>query len=122
MGFFSKLFKKKQNNVLQKEKPLECLEYLELKAFIDSFIRADHYVAKSEYRSQLLDYKKTVGFFAVLNNSGTLKVYCKEHGINDLEVLQTLARYDSFESIIDSQNEQFIKFKMDSTTETLRGD
>lgn len=114
MGFLSKLFGRKEFFGHNKEMPPECLDYIELKAFIESFIRADHYVAKSEYRSKLLDHKKTIEFFNVLKNSGTLKVYCKEHGISDLEVLQTIARYDSFESIIDSQNEQYIKYKMES--------
>ena len=114
MGFLSKLFGRKEFFGHHKEMPPECLDYIELKAFIESFIRADHYVAKSEYRSKLLDHKKLIEFFNVLKNSGTLKVYCKEHGISDLEVLQTIARYDSFESIIDSQNEQYIKYKMES--------
>ncbi|MBR6934082.1 MAG: UvrD-helicase domain-containing protein [Clostridia bacterium] len=114
MGFLSKLFGRKEIFGHNKEMPPECLEYIELKTFIESFIRADHYVAKSEYRSKLLDHKKLIEFFNVLKNSGTLKVYCKKHGISDLEVLQTIARYDSFESIIDSQNEQYIKYKMES--------
>ena len=114
MGFLSKLFGRKETFGHNKEMPPECLEYIELKTFIESFIRADHYVAKSEYRSKLLDHKKLIEFFNVLKNSGTLKVYCKKHGISDLEVLQTIARYDSFESIIDSQNEQYIKYKMES--------
>ncbi len=113
MGFLSKLFGRKEIFGHNKEMPPECLEYIELKTFIESFIRADHYVAKSEYRSKLLDHKKLIEFFNVLKNSGTLKVYCKKHGISDLEVLQTIARYDSFESIIDSQNEQYIKYKME---------
>lgn len=114
MGFLSKLFGRKETFGHNKEMPPECLEYIELKTFVESFIRADHYVAKSEYRSKLLDHKKLIEFFNVLKNSGTLKVYCKKHGISDLEVLQTIARYDSFESIIDSQNEQYIKYKMES--------
>ena len=119
MSFFSRLFKKKKNDTTQIERPQECLEYIGLKAFMDSFIQGDHYVAKSEYRSRLFDYKKTVEFFGVLKNSGTLKVYCKENGLNDLEVLQTLSRYESFESIIDSQNERFVRFKMDSEKKYL---
>lgn len=113
MSLFSRLFKKNNSDAAPKEKPGECLEYIELKAFMDGFIRTDHYVAKSEYRSRLLSYQKTVEFFGILKNSGTLKVYCKENGLSDLEVLQTLSRYESFESIIDSQNEQFVRFKMD---------
>lgn len=119
MSFFSRLFKKNNTDVKRMEKPKECLEYIELKAFMDGFIRADHYVAKSEYRSQLLAYNKTVEFYRVLKNSGTLRVYCKENGLSDLEVLQTLSRYESFESIIESQNEQFVRFKMESERKYL---
>ena len=119
MGFFSRLFKKNNNAPVRAEKPKECLEYIELKALMDSFIRADHYIARSEYRSRMTSYKKTVVFFGVLKNSGTLRVYCKENGLSDLEVLQTLSRYESFESIIESQNEQFVRFKMDSERKYL---
>ena len=55
----------------------------------------------------------------MLKNSGTLKIYCKENGLSDLEVLQTLSRYESFESIIESQNEQFVRFKMESERKYL---
>jgi hypothetical protein len=50
MSLFSRLFKKKKNDTTQIERPQECLEYIGLKAFMDSFIQGDHYVAKSEYR------------------------------------------------------------------------
>ncbi len=119
MSFLSKLFRRKPNNDQQKPVPPECLKYRELKTFIDGFIKADHYVAKSEYRPKLLDFKNTIEFFSVLKNSGTLKVYCAENDLSDIEVMQIIAKYESFESIVDSQNEQFVRFKMDAEKDYL---
>ena len=88
---------------------------------MDTFAYSDHYVAKSEYLSKLSKYKKTVDFFNILKNSGTLKVYCRDNYLSEIEILQTLSRYDSFESIIDSQNEQYVICKMDSEKKYLDG-
>lgn len=118
MSLFSKIFKN-GNNGSHKEKPKECLEFFRLRSFMESLLRSNHYVSKSEYRAELLDYQKTIEFFSVLRNSGTLKAYCKENGLNDLEVMQTLSQYESFESIIDSQNDQFVRFKMISEEKYL---
>lgn len=118
MGLFSRIFNKKsyapQVNISK-----ECAEYEDLKLFMSSLSSCNHYVAKSEYRQNLLDHKNIVEFFSVLKSSGILKAYCKENNINEAEVDQTLARYENFETIIDSQNEQYIKSKMNSEKDYL---
>ena len=114
MSLFTKLFGRQKDRLPKAELNQECRFFLDLKAFMDSFTLVDHYVAKSEYRSKLLDFKPTVDFFQVLLNSGTLKSYCKSHKLDENEVTQVLTTYDSFESYIDSRNESFIKEKMES--------
>ena len=113
MSLFSRIFKKK-SNVSQVKTSKECAEYEDLKVFMSSLLSCNHYVAKSEYCRSLFDFKNTVEYFNVLNNSGMLKAYCKENNISEIEVKQTLSRFENFEQIIDSQNEQYIKSTMNS--------
>lgn len=114
MGIFSRLFSKRSSAKAEKTVPTECVEFNSLKSFISPLLLCDHFVAKSEYRLQLLDFQKTVEYFDVLKSSGMLGKYCKENGISEDEVNQVISNYRNFESIIDSKNEEFVNSKMES--------
>lgn len=64
MGLFSKLFKKKETiatNVTDNtsfESP-ECQSLWDLKVYMDAILSQNCYISKSEYRTKLLDGKKT---------------------------------------------------------------
>ena len=112
MSFLSRLFAKKNKSVEKKELPSECNELISLKTFMGSLLTGDHYVAKSEYKTQLIDYKNTVDFFIVLKSSGMLEKYCKENSLSLNEVLTTLDNYSNFESTIDNLNDDYVNRKM----------
>ena len=94
MGFFSKLFKKKNSskksskNIIQFENP-ECQSLWELNCFIDDLLAKDTYIAKSEYHTKLLKKKKTIEYFGVLQNSKLLDAFCKNNGLSVSVVEQT---------------------------------
>lgn len=117
MGLFSKLFKKKEtvaNNVkdnMSFESP-ECQGLWDLKIYMDTLLSQNRYVSKSEYRAKLLDGKKTVEYFGVLQNSRLLDAFCKSNGISISVVENTLSKYINFEILIDEHNESFIRRAM----------
>ncbi|MCR4593503.1 MAG: UvrD-helicase domain-containing protein, partial [Clostridiales bacterium] len=92
---------------------------VELKSFLESLLKCDHYVAKSEYRDNLLDYKETVGRFCILRDSGMLDDYCRQNGIEKNIVEQTISRYNNIESLIDAKNDVYISKKMEEEKEYL---
>lgn len=112
MGVFTKLFKKKNdNNIKQTEisiKNPECINLLNVKKFMDSLLSNNGYVSKSEYRYRLLEGKKIVEYFAILESSGMLSSFCKNNSIDEKIVQETLEYYSNFESLIDAHNESFI--------------
>lgn len=118
MSILSRFFSKKRDSRKNKCSK-ECTEYEDLKVFMSSLLSCNHYVAKSEYRQILFGFKNIVEYFNVLKSSGMLKAYCKENNIAEAEVSQTMSRYENFETIIDSQNEQYIKSKMSSEKDYL---
>lgn len=118
MSLFSRIFNRK-NTAAKSTISKECAEYEDVKAFMSSLLLCNHYVAKSEYYRRLTEYKDTIEYFNVLKNSDMLKTYCKNNQINEAEVEQTLSRYKNFETIINSQNDRFIKLKMDSEKDYL---
>lgn len=110
MGFFSNLFKVKENKASEQLRDVsidnpECLKLIELKKYMSSLLSANRYIAKSEYRSKLLDEKKIVEYFAVLDNSGMLKTFCDNNHISESDVYDALANYRNFELLIDSHND-----------------
>lgn len=117
MGLFSKLFKKKEtiaNNVTDNmsfENP-ECQSLWDLKAYMDNILSQNRYVSKSEYRARLLDGKKTVEYFGVLQSSRLLDAFCKNNGLSLSVVEGALSKYINFEVLVDEHNESFIRRAM----------
>ncbi len=115
MGWLSKIFKKKTVNEQKvpvvAENP-ECIQLLSLKKYIDELLSANSYVAKSQYRSNLLAQKKIIEYFAILEKSGMLKSFCRNNGIDERVVQDTLSAYSNFENLIDNHNETFINRAM----------
>ena len=76
MGLFSKLFKKNTSVEVTSENSStsnpECLKLFELKKYMDMLLSENQYIPKSGYRNRLLEDKKTIEYFAVLDNSGML--------------------------------------------------
>lgn len=126
MGILERLFKRNRkdqassnNSSGPKNIPDEVLKLLELDSQIDLLITGNHYVARSEYSDVIVRFNDLVQWFQVLKDSGTLIDYCRKNGVSSEQVSGVLIRYRSLQSLIDSQNEQFIKSKMASEKEYL---
>ena len=116
MGLFQRLFAKKRPENEKTAENIsvsqELLRLRELDTFMRALLNADHFVAKSEYQSKLSEYADLSAWFQVLKTSGTLEDYCKKQGVSSSEIATILNRYQSFETLVDSQNDRFIKSKM----------
>ena len=118
MGLFSKLFKKNTSVEVTPEtfttSNPECLKLFELKKYMDILLSQNQYIPKSKYRSKLLEDKKTIEYFAVLDNSGMLKSFCESNKIDISAVETTLNCYRNFEAKVDAHNEEYIQRAMKS--------
>ena len=116
MGLLSKLFKKNiRAEVTSKNSHTsnpECLKLFELKKYMDMLLSENQYIPKSGYRKRLLEDKKTIEYFAVLDNSGMLKSFCDSNKTDVSAVETTLDRYRNFEAIVDAHNEEYIQRAM----------
>ena len=111
MGIFQRLFSKREpSNVGVQSEELKRLR--ELDSFMRSLLRGNHFVAKSEYRVKLTEYADLSAWFQVLQRSGTLEDYCKRNRTSQAEMSGILARLNTFEALIDSQNERYVKSQM----------
>ena len=123
MGLFSKLFKKKSSPTLTVTEPIprpaECQSMIDLASYMETMLTADRYISKKEYRLHLLNEKKTVEFFAVLDNSGMLDSFCRTHILNSELVRHTLSQYSQFEKLIDRHNDQYIEDTMEKEKQYL---
>lgn len=126
MGFFEKLFKRNKkiqttcnNSPEPINTPDEVLKLFEIDSQINTLIAGEHYVARSEYVDVITQYSNLVQWFQVLKESGTFEDYCRKNDVSIERVSGILMRFNSLQSLIDSQNEQFIKSKMASEKEYL---
>lgn len=113
-----KLFGRK-NTQETSEQSEKLLQLRKLDDFLRSLLNADHYVARSEYQERFDEAAGLVSWFQVLKNSGTLKNFCRRNGSSENEITHILYRYTSFPTLIDAQNEQFVRMKMDAEKEYL---
>ncbi len=111
MSLFTKLFKKKRQQRLSFDNT-ECQDLYNLNAYMDAILSQNRYIAKSEYRTKLLDGNKTVEFFKVLQNSQLLDVFCKNNGLSLSVIEDALSKYKNFEILINEHNESFIRKAM----------
>jgi DNA helicase-4 len=91
----------------------------ELDFFMRDLLSCDHYVAKSEYLKKLEETKALIDWFRVLKDSQSLASYCEKHGKSEQEILRILDTCDSLPSLIDGQNDLFIRRKMDEEEDYL---
>ena len=120
MKLFKRTFSKKTEHP-QKTRPQseELMKLLELDSFMRFLLKGEHYVARSEYQDKLQTSSKLINWFQVLNSSGMLVEFCMKNGSSDKEIHQILSRYKGFSNLIDAQNEQYIRMKMETEKEYL---
>ncbi len=124
MGIFLKIFSKVKNgaknqvaeNEITNE---ECNRLFILKNLIDSLLEGTHYVARSEYKSMIDEYRNTIEYFTVLKNSGMLSSFCIQNGISDLLVEKVISQYGDINTLVEIANEKFIYAQMDLEKEYL---
>lgn len=119
MRLFQKLFSNKQPATKGPATSAELNRLRDLDVLMNSLLTGGHYVARSEYQTVLESYHELPDWFRVLKDSGTLEVFCNAHNTSSEEVNGILSRYDSFSTLVESQNEQFIKATMISEKEYL---
>lgn len=108
MKFIKRLFtiKKKNKKSVLDEK---CTGLIELRKFVDSLVKADHYVPRSEYLPTISSYESVIQHFKVLSDSGMLVEYCNVNtGIDKDYIKDTISLYDNIVKTIDKHNEEYI--------------
>ena len=85
---------------------LECGE------FIDSVMRADRYIAKSDYVNRIAKYSSAIEYFAVLKKSNMLDSYCKKNRLQVSDISRISERYQEIEKLVEKHNDDFVADKM----------
>ena len=115
MDFLSRILRlgeKLGQKKINLEPSSECRKLREFQEKLDSLLEGKNYVARSEYSDLIPEYKETVEFFRVLQNSKMLKCYCAQNGYEEKAVLHVIELYDHLEEKIDDANELFINNQM----------
>lgn len=118
-GLFKRLFGKKEQEQNVKTASVELTRLRKLNTVMNELLAGDHYVPRSEYAEIIKEYSGLPEWFRVLKDSGTLDVFCQNNGTTDAEIHGIISRYEAFPSLIDLQNEQFVKSRMASEKEYL---
>ena len=124
MGFFSRLFGKKQLNTAKTSFP----EFTQAENFIfelQKLLSLDSYLARSNYAYLIDKYKSTYDFFNNNKKANTLQYYCKTNKLNESIVVSFLNNYENIldlksgSKIIEEHNENYIKNHLASDKQYL---
>lgn len=124
MGIFSRLFKRKTEEVINKTEKIiitnkECLEILEIKTHLNQLLAENRFLAKSDFREYLGSVLKTIEYFEVLQKSSMLERFCENNHVSVYDVRNIIDEYYEFETIIDKHNEEYIQATMINEKEYL---
>ena len=90
MGFFTKIFKKKEADAIQApaaEMSKECKDLLRLKDHIDAALNMACYIPRSKVADLIPEFEAVVNHFEVLNKSGMMSAYCEKNGFASVREL-----------------------------------
>ena len=125
MGLFSKIFGKKN---ISEEKNTSNNEYKQVIDFNNNFenlLKSDCYIARSDYKFLIDDYKDTFVFFDNNQRGKTLSFYCKTNKINENTIKLFLERYNDLKDVkrgslhFSNHNEDYIEKHCDFEREYL---
>lgn len=122
MGFFSKIFKKKEAETPQAtsvELSHECRELLRLKDAIDIALGEARYIARSEVAGLIPEFEAVVNHFDVLQKSGMLAAYCEKNGLAPSAAESALEAYQRLYDLVDAHNASYIQNTMASEKDYL---
>lgn len=122
MGFFSKMFKKKETAEPQSpavELSQECRELLRLKDAIDIVLGEARYIPRSEVADLLPEFEAVVNHFEVLRKSGMMSAYCEKNGLAPSAAESALEAYRRLYDLLDAHNESYIRSTMASEKDYL---
>ena len=97
MGLFDRLFgyRKVQQNTNRKS-PMatqdqtrneNAIRVLECGKFINSLLKADSYIARSDYSQKIKEYSSDIEFFSVLKKSGMFEDFCRKNSLAPASIL-----------------------------------
>lgn len=117
--FFSNSLKKIKNKFknLMRESIVtdeKCNTMFELDKLIDELLESTHYVARSEFKSIIAEYKNTIDFFDVLKSSGMLIDFCINNNVSETKISNVIYKYTNIYNLVDAANEKYIHIQMNT--------
>lgn len=129
MGLIDRLFgyRKVQQNTNRKSpmaaqdrpKNENAIRVLECGAFINSLLKADSYVARSDYSQKTKEYSSDIEFFSVLKKSGMFEDFCKKNSLAPGKINGIMDAYGNIQKLIDDHNDKFVTDSMISEKDYL---
>lgn len=105
--------------------PSEYQAVISFNLAIDSLLQQDKYIARSDYRDIIQQYKDLPEFYGALNKSGLLGDYISKHALSKVQIDTFLSRYNEMKNLqneaptIRIHNDAFIRKHLKSEKEYL---
>jgi len=118
MGLFERLFgyRKVQQNTKYKspmasqDRPQNenAIRVLECGNYINSLLKADSYIARSDYSKKIKEYSSDIEFFSVLKKSGMFEDFCRKNSLVPGKINSIMEAYGNIQKLIDDHNDKFV--------------
>lgn len=123
MGFFSKIFRKK--NIPNETENFEYKQVVEFNNEYEKLLKDDRYIARSDYKFLIDNYKDIFVFFDNNQRGKTLSYYCKTNRLDENIIKLFLERYEDIKDLkrgslhFNNHNEEFLETHCDSEKDYL---
>ncbi|MBQ3944124.1 MAG: hypothetical protein II670_00745, partial [Alphaproteobacteria bacterium] len=92
-NFLSKIFGFGKTRGLEANNAPELVQLCQFEKRINVLLKKDSYIARSDYKSLIDENKHLYEQFKVLNDSNTLRYFCRDNGVENERIISFLSLY-----------------------------
>ena len=112
-SFLSKIFGFDKTKSSNANNVPELVQLCQFEKRIDALLKKDSYIARSDYKDLIDESAHLYAQFKVLNDSNTLRYFCRDNGVENERIISFLSLYEDLQktdnsATINAHNEKFL--------------
>ena len=96
-NFLSRIFGFGKTRSLEANNAPELVQLRQFEKRINVLLKKDSYIARSDYKNLIDESEPLYAQFKVLNDSNTLRYFCRDNGIENERIISFLSLYEDLQ-------------------------
>ena len=125
-NFLSRIFGFGKKRSLEANNAPELVQLCQFEKRINVLLKKDSYIARSDYKNLIDESEHLYAQFKVLNDSNTLRYFCRDNGVENERIISFLSLYEDLQktensATVNAHNEKFLSSHLASEKSYLDG-